>query len=121
METFLNYVWAFVIGGAICVVAQLLIDLTPLTPARVLVAYVCAGVVLTAFGIYKPLVEFAGCGATVPLIGFGYSLATGVRHAVAERGLIGVLTGPLCAASAGIAASLIFGWITAVVFRGKPK
>ena len=121
MENIMPYLRAFVVGGCFCVAAQLLIDKTRLTPARVLVAYVCAGVLLTVLGLFEPLAEFAGCGATVPLVGFGYSLASGVRSAVAERGLLGALTGPLTATAAGIEAALIFGWITAVIFRGKPK
>lgn len=87
------YLWVFLIGGGLCVIAQLLIDYTKLTPARILVLYVCLGVVLTAAGIYEPLVDLAGCGATTPLTGFGYSLAKGVQKAVDERGLIGAITG----------------------------
>lgn len=89
----MNYVWAFVVGGALCVLGQLLIDLTKLTPARILVAFVVSGVVLSALGLYEPLAEFAGAGATVPLLGFGHLLAQGVLDAVAERGLLGALTG----------------------------
>lgn len=121
MELFMRFVWAFLVGGAFCAAAQLLIDRTKLTPARILVSYVCAGVVLTALGLYDGLVDFAGCGATTPLTGFGYSLGCGVRKAIAEQGLLGALTGPLTACSAGIAAALIFGFCAAVVFRGKPK
>ncbi len=121
MDSLMNYIWAFVVGGAFCVVAQILIDKTKLTPARILVSYVVAGVILTAVGVYKPLVDFAGAGATVPLTGFGYSLAEGVKKAVDERGLIGALTGGLTATSAGIAAAICFGWLAAVCFKGKPK
>lgn len=105
----MNYFWAFVTGGAICVVGQLFLDLTALTPARILTGYVVAGVVLSALGWYAPLAEFAGCGATVPLLGFGHLLAKGVRTALAEEGAIGILTGGLTAASAGITASLVCG------------
>lgn len=121
MEGIMNYVWVFAVGGAFCVVAQILIDRTKMTPARILVTYVCAGVVLTAFGLYEPLVSFAGSGATIPLTGFGNSLAKGVQKAVAERGLIGALTGGLTATSGGITAALVFGYLTAVIFKGKPK
>ena len=102
----MNYFWAFVTGGAICVVGQLFLDLTALTPARILTGYVVAGVVLSALGWYAPLAEFAGCGATVPLLGFGHLLAKGVRTALAEEGAIGILTGGLTAAAAGITTSL---------------
>ena len=98
----MNYVWAFGIGGLICVVGQLFIDLTALTPARILTGYVVAGVVLSALGWYAPLVELAGCGATVPLLGFGHLLAKGVQTAIAEEGAIGILTGGLTAAAAGV-------------------
>jgi stage V sporulation protein AE len=117
----MQYFWAFVIGGLICVVGQLLLDLTSLTPARILTAYVVAGVVLSAVGLYKPLAEFAGCGATVPLLGFGHLLAEGVRKAVAEQGLLGCLTGPLTAASAGITASLLCGVVGAIVGKSHDQ
>ena len=102
----MNYFWAFVVGGCICVIGQLLIDLTGLTPARILTGYVVAGVILSAVGWYAPLAEFAGCGATVPLLGFGHLLAKGVRTAIEEEGAIGILTGGLTAAAAGITTSL---------------
>ena len=105
----MNYVWAFVIGGAFCVIGQLLIDFTKLTPARVLVCFVVAGVVLSALDLYDPLAEFAGAGATVPLLGFGHLLAKGVRTALAEEGAVGILTGGLTAAAAGITTSLVCG------------
>ena len=105
----MNYLWAFLIGGVLCAVGQLFIDLTKLTPARILTGYVVAGVVLSAVGLYAPLAEFAGAGASVPLLGFGHLLAKGVRTAVAEKGAIGILTGGLTAASAGITASLVCG------------
>ena len=114
-------VLAFVVGGAICVVGQLLLDLTALTPARILTGYVVAGVVLSALGWYAPLAEFAGCGATVPLLGFGHLLAKGVRTALTEEGAIGILTGGLTAASAGIAAAILFGLIMALLFKPQDK
>lgn len=117
----MNYLWAFLIGGAICVVGQLLIDLTKLTPARILVLYVVTGVVLSAVGVYKPFAEFAGAGATVPLIGFGHLLAQGVLEAVEQHGLIGALTGGFSAASAGITASLICGFLASLVFHSKDQ
>ncbi|MBQ7399734.1 MAG: stage V sporulation protein AE [Clostridia bacterium] len=113
------YVKAFIVGGLICVIAQILIDKTKLTPARILVSYVVAGAILTAIGVYKPLVEFAGAGATVPLTGFGYSLAMGVKKAVAENGLFGAVTGGLTATSGGIAVAVIMGVVCAVIFRVK--
>ncbi len=117
----MSWVYTFVIGGLLCVIAQILIDKTKMTPARILVFYVTAGVILTAFGWYQPLVDLAGCGATTPLTGFGYSLARGVEKAVEERGLIGALTGGLTGAAGGIAAAVTFGYLTALVFRSKPK
>ena len=113
----MNYFWAFVTGGAICVVGQLFLDLTALTPARILTGYVVAGVVLSALGWYAPLAEFAGCGATVPLLGFGHLLAKGVRTALAEEGAIGILTGGLTAAAAGITTSLVCGVVCSLVGR----
>lgn len=117
----MNYVWAFLVGGAICVVGQLLVDLTKLTPARILTAYVVAGVVLSAVGLYAPLAEFAGSGATVPLLGFGHALAKGVRQAVDEQGLLGCLTGGLTAASAGITTSLLCGVLCALVGKSHDQ
>lgn len=110
---------AFWVGGLICAVGQILIDKTSLTPARILVAYVCIGAVLTAFGIYQPIVEYAGAGATVPISGFGYSLAKGVMEAVKKDGFIGIFTGGIAATSAGIAAAMTFGLIFSIL--GKPK
>jgi len=121
MDKIMDYIWAFVIGGAFCVAAQILIDKTKLTPARILVVYVVAGVVLTGIGVYEPLTDFAGAGATVPLTGFGYSLAKGVEKALEERGLLGALTGGLTAAAGGITAAMACAWLAAVFFRGKPK
>ena len=117
----MNYVWAFVIGGAFCVIGQLLIDFTKLTPARVLVCFVVAGVVLSALDLYDPLAEFAGAGASVPLLGFGHLLAKGVRTAVAEKGAIGILTGGLTAASAGITASLVCGVVCSLVGKSHDQ
>ncbi len=117
----MSYVWAFVVGGAICVVGQLLIDYTSLTPARILTGYVVAGVVLSAVGAYKPLAEFAGAGASVPLLGFGHLLAQGVRQAVDLCGLPGVFTGGLTAAAGGIAASLLFALGAALVSKSRDQ
>ncbi len=117
----MEYINAFWVGGVFCVIAQILIDKTKLTPARILVGYVCAGVILTALGIYKPIVDYAGGGATVPLTGFGYSIAKGVEEAVKRYGLVGALSGGFAACGAGIGAALIFGYIAALIFKGKPK
>ncbi len=117
----MDYIWAFVIGGLLCVIAQVLIDKTKLTPARILVSYVVAGVILTGIGLYEPLVDFAGSGATVPLTGFGYTLACGVKESVAREGLYGVLKGGLTGASAGITAAMTFSLLAALIFKGKPK
>ena len=117
----MNYFWAFVTGGAICVVGQLFLDLTALTPARILTGYVVGGVVLSALGWYSPLAEFAGCGATVPLLGFGHLLAKGVRTALAEEGAIGILTGGLTAAAAGITTSLVCGVVCSLVGRSHDQ
>ena len=116
-----EYVWAFVVGGAICVVGQLLIDYTKLTPARILVLFVTLGVVLGALGIYEPLVEFAGAGATVPLTGFGYNMAKGTREAIQEQGLLGVFTGGVTAGAAGIAAAVFFGYLAAIFSKPGDK
>lgn len=121
MGTFTDYLWAFVIGGAICVVGQLLIDLTKLTPARILTSYVVAGVALGAVGIYKPIVEFAGGGATVPLTGFGYLLSKSVREAVDEKRLVGIFTGGFTGAAAGVSAAIFFGLLAALIFKSGSK
>lgn len=112
---------AFLVGGGICVIGQLLIDLTGMTPARILVSFVTAGVALTAVGLYEPLVDFAGAGATVPLLGFGYVLANGVREAVAQDGLLGALTGGLSATAGGITAAIVLGFLCALLSRPKSK
>ena len=121
MDWIMDYIWAFLVGGAFCVIAQILLDKTSLTPARILVGYVVAGVILGAVGLYAPLAEFAGAGATTPLTGFGYLISKGIRAAVDERGLLGALSGALTAASAGTAAALCFGFLAALISRGKLK
>ncbi len=115
----MEYFNAFWVGGLLCALGQILIDKTKLTPARILVIYVCAGAVLTALGLYQPIVKYAGTGATVPISGFGYSLAKGVMEAVDKAGFIGIFTGGITATSAGIAAAVTFGLIFALL--GKPK
>ncbi len=121
MDTFFTYLKAFAVGGAFCVIAQILIDRTRLTPARILTIYVVAGVVLGALGVYEPLAKWAGAGATIPLTGFGNTLAKGVRKAVGEKGLIGIFTGGLTASAAGICAALLFGFLVALLFKSKEK
>lgn len=117
MEILINCLKAFLVGGAICLVGQILIDYTKLTPARILTSFVVAGVILSALGIYGPLVDFAGAGATVPLTGFGHLLAEGVKKAVEQFGFIGIFTGGLASAAAGIGAAIIFGYIMALIFK----
>lgn len=117
----MEYVKAFITGGLICIIGQILIDRTKLTPARILVLFVTLGVALTAVGIYEPLVKFAGAGATVPLTGFGYTLAMGTKEAVQQKGLIGALTGCLTAGAGGIAAAVFFGYIASLVSKPKNK
>ncbi|MBR5680002.1 MAG: SpoVA/SpoVAEb family sporulation membrane protein [Clostridia bacterium] len=122
MENFLTALFrAFVVGGAFCTVAQILIDRTKLTPARILVGYVVAGVILGAIGAYGPLVEFAESGATVPLTGFGYLISEGVRDAVAKDGILGALKGPLTAAAGGTAAAMLAGLFASLFFDSKVK
>ena len=121
MDLFFACLKAFAVGGGICVIGQLLIDTTKLTPARILVSFVVTGVILTAIGVYDPLVEWAGAGATVPLTGFGYSLAKGVKAAVTEYGILGALMGGLKATAAGITASVLFGFIAALLVRPDDK
>lgn len=115
------FLYSFLIGGAICAVSQIIIDKTALAPARILVIGVIAGIFLTAVGAYKPFAEMFGAGALVPITGFGYSLAEGVKKAVDEIGILGALTGGLTKTSAGIAASVVFGWIAAMIFKGRPQ
>ena len=117
----MEYLYAFLVGGPLCASGQVLMDYTKLTPARILVAYVVAGVILGGIGLYEPLVEFAGAGATVPLTGFGYLLSKGVKEAVAEKGLLGAMTGGLTAAAAGITAAVVFGFLVALIFKPKDK
>ena len=117
----MNYIWAFVVGGALCVVAQILLDKTKLAPARILVAYVVAGVFLGAIGVYEFLVNIAGAGALTPLTGFGYLISKGVCEAVDEKGLLGALAGPLSAAAIGTTAALCFGFLASLVFKGRRK
>ena len=121
MELLITLGKGFLVGGLFCAVGQVLIDKTKLTPARILVGYVVAGVLLSALGLYQPLVEFAGAGATVPLTGFGHLLATGVQKAVAEKGILGALTGGLTASAAGITAAMIFGLLVALIFNPGDK
>ena len=115
------YLWTFLFGGLLCVIGQILLDKTKLTPARILVGYVVAGVFLGAAGLYKPFAEFAKAGAKVPLTGFGFALAEGVKNAVDEQGLLGIFTGGLTAASAGICAAIVFGCLVALIFRSRKK
>lgn len=117
----MEYLNAFLCGGILCAIGQILIDKTQLTPARILTGYVVSGVLLTALGLYEPVVEWGGAGATVPLLGFGYSLANGVKKAVAEKGWLGVMTGGLTATAAGIAAAVVFGVIMAILFKPGDK
>jgi stage V sporulation protein AE len=117
----MNYIWAFVIGGALCVVAQILLDKTKLAPARILVAYVVAGVFLGAIGVYEFLVNISGAGALTPLTGFGYLISKGVPESVDEKGLLGALSGPLSAAAIGTTAALCFGFLASLVFKGRRK
>ena len=117
----MEYLIAFLVRGAICAIGQVLIDFTKMTPARILVTYVVAGVILGGLGLYQPLIDFAGAGATVPLTGFGSILAKGVKEAVAQKGLIGAISGGLTASSAGITAAIVFGLIIALIFKPGDK
>ena len=117
----MDYLKAFLVGGAICLVSQVLIDKTKLTPARILVSYVVIGVALGALGIYEPLVDFAGAGASVPLTGFGYNLAKGVKEAVTEQGFLGIFTGGLKACAGGIAAAIVAGLLASLLFKPRDK
>ncbi|MBR4961194.1 MAG: stage V sporulation protein AE [Clostridia bacterium] len=121
MGSWTEYLWAFLVGGGLCALAQFLIDRTRITPARILVMYVVAGVFLGAVGLYKPLVEFAGTGATTPLTGFGYLIAEGVRKAVDKDGFMGILTGGITAAAGGITAAVVFSLLASCLVRSKPK
>lgn len=117
----MDYLKAFLVGGALCLIAQILIDKTKLTPARILVSYVVVGVFLGAIGVYQPLAEWAGAGATVPLTGFGNNLAKGVRQAVDENGFLGIFTGGLKAAAGGITAAIVSGLLASLIFKAKDK
>ena len=117
----MQYLWTFLIGGSLCATAQILIDKTKLTPARILVIYVVSGVILTVFGIYPLLVDFAGAGATVPLTGFGYILAKGTKEAVSLKGFLGIFTGGITGSSGGITAAVVFGYIIALLCKPKSK
>ena len=117
----IDYLKAFVVGGLLCLIGQILIDKTKLTPARILVSYVVIGVILGAIGVYNPLVEFAGAGATVPLTGFGHTLAKGVREAVQKSGFIGIFTGGLKATAGGITAAITVGLFSGLIFKAKDK
>lgn len=121
MDIFLHCLYAFAVGGALCAIGQLLIDYTKLTPARILVGYVVSGVVFTGIGFYEVLVKFAGAGATVPLTGFGYSLAKGVEKAIEQYGLVGAICGGLTATAAGITSALLFGFISSLLFKSGDK
>jgi stage V sporulation protein AE len=117
----MEYVKAFAVGGAFCVIGQILIDKTKLTPARILVSYVVLGVILSAVGLYEPLVDFAGAGASVPLLGFGHTLAKGVREAVQECGFLGIFLGGLKATAGGITAAIFAGLLVSLIFKDKDK
>ena len=117
----MEYLNAFLCGGILCAIGQILIDKTKLTPARILTGYVVAGVVLSALGLYQPIADWGGAGATVPLTGFGHLLAKGVRRAVEEQGVLGIFTGGITAAAGGITAAILFGFLVALLFKSKPK
>ena len=121
MIDWMSFLRTFLVGGTLCVIGQLLIDRTRLTPARILTVYVVAGVILGALGLYEPFAEWAGAGATVPLTGFGNLLAKGVKEAVAKDGLLGAFTGGFTAAAGGICAAVVFGLVAAIVFKSKEK
>ncbi len=118
---FMDWVKAFISGGLLCLIGQILIDYTKLTPARILTGYVVAGVLMSALGLYEPFVEFAGAGASVPLTGFGHLLADGVRDAVDKNGLLGIFTGGISSAAGGITAALLFGLLASLIFKPKDK
>lgn len=121
MDTFLVFLKTFFVGGLLCAIGQILIDKTPITPARILTTYVVVGVILGALGLYQPFADWAGAGATVPLTGFGSQLAKGVKEAVAERGLLGAFTGGFTSAAAGVASAVFFGCGIALIFRSGDK
>ena len=117
----MDYLKAFLVGGGICVIAQLLIDYTKLTPAKILVSFVVLGVILGGLGLYQPLVDFAGAGASVPLLGFGNTLAKGVREAIKESGFLGIFTGGLKATAGGITVAIVAGLLVSLIFKQKDK
>lgn len=117
----MEYLKAFLVGGALCLIGQILIDRTKLTPARILVGYVVTGVILGAIGVYRPLAEFAGAGASVPLTGFGYTLSEGVKEAVDQNGILGIFTGGLKAAAGGITAAITAGLLVSLIFKARDK
>lgn len=121
MEIFWEYLKVFIVGGLFCVIGQILIDKTNLTPGRILVSFVTVGVLLSAVGLYKPLVDFAGAGATVPLTGFGHALAEGARRGVQEKGLLGAFTGGITQTAGGVAAAIIFGYVCALLAKPREK
>ena len=121
MDVFIACLRAFLVGGAFCVIAQILIDKTNLTPARILVVYVVAGVAFGALGVYQPLVDFAGAGASVPLLGFGNALAKGAIEGAAKYGILGAFSGGITATAAGVSAAILFGWLAALIFRPRSK
>ena len=116
-----DYIKAFLVGGTLCLIGQILIDKTKLTPARILVSYVVIGVILGGIGIYEPLTEFGGAGATVPLTGFGYNLAKGVKEAITQDGFMGIFTGGLRASAGGITAAILAGLVASMIFKAKDK
>ena len=120
-ENEMDYLKAFLVGGCLCLIGQILIDKTTLTPARILVSYVVVGVVLGALGLYQPIIDFAGAGASVPLTGFGATLAKGVKEAVDKDGFLGILTGGLTASAGGICAAIVFGLLASLLFKPKDK
>ena len=117
----MQYLWAFLVGGAICVIGQLLLSFTRLTSARILVLFVVTGVVLGGIGVYQPLVDFAGAGASVPLLGFGNALAKGAIEGAKAHGILGAFSGGISATAAGVSAAILFGWLAAMIFRPKTK
>lgn len=121
MDIVFKYLLVFIFGGILCVIAQIIIDKTKITPARTLVIYVCSGVLLSAIGLYKPLVEIAGAGVSVPLTGFGHTIAQGVKAAVEEKGLFGAITGGISATAGGITAAIVLSFIASLIFSSKPK
>lgn len=121
MDVFMEYLKAFLVGGALCAVGQVFIDYTKLTPARILVGYVVAGVILGGLGVYQPLVDWAGAGASVPLLGFGNTIAKGTRMAIAEKGILGIFSGGLTASSTGVGAAMFFSFLAGLIFKSQDR